>query len=135
MSYKWAKSYADKIGFDYYEVSAANGSHTLLPKQDHRNVTVLVLFVDGFIVLCSGTNIKEMFDDIVNLQKLDRNFTNQYQIFRSFCEQFRTGLNPIIGSLRSLTDNLIDDQSQSKHELILEAYQVAIHILEELEEL
>jgi len=90
------------------------------------------LVTEAYTSVWTIVNAIDVFDDIVNLQKLDRNFTNQYQILRSFCEQFRTGMNPIIDSLRSLADNFID-KSPSKNELIAEAYQVAIHIAEQLE--
>ena len=90
------------------------------------------LVTEAYTSVWTIVNAIDVFDDIVNLQKLDRNFTNQYQILRSFCEQFRTGMNPIIDSLRSLADNFID-KSSSKNELIAEAYKVAIHIAEQLE--
>jgi subfamily B ATP-binding cassette protein MsbA len=83
----------------------------------------------------------DMFDDIVNLQmkwqspsvtELNHHLINQHQTLTNLCEQFRIRVNPIIGSLRSLADNLIDT-SQQKNELISQAYHAAIQILEELE--
>ena len=90
------------------------------------------LVKEAYTSIWTIINAIDVFDDIINLQKLDRNFINQYQILKSFCEQFRTGMNPIIDSLRSLADNFTD-KYPSKNELIAEAYKVSIHIAEQLE--
>ncbi|MDJ0616920.1 MAG: ABC transporter ATP-binding protein [Calothrix sp. MO_192.B10] len=95
-------------------------------------------YTSAWRILCTI----DTFDDIINLQikcqslslaELNHNLTNQYQSLRSLCNQFRIRVNPMIASLRSLADDVIDT-SQQKKELIAEAYHAATDVLKQLED-
>ncbi|BBD67454.1 ABC transporter-related protein [Nostoc commune NIES-4072] len=87
-------------------------------------------------------NTIEVFEDVMNLQ-IKGEFisiseenkdiiSSYYQTFNHLSSEFRTSLNLILGSLRSLTDNLIYTPEEQKG-LITESYESAISLLENLE--
>ncbi|MDJ0798532.1 MAG: ABC transporter ATP-binding protein [Calothrix sp. MO_167.B12] len=95
-------------------------------------------YTSAWRILCTI----DTFDDIINLQikcqslslaELNHNFTNQHQSLKNLCNQFRIRVNPMIASLRSLADDVIDT-SQQKKELIAAAYHAATDVLKQLED-
>ena len=89
-------------------------------------------------------NIVDVLDDVVNWQKKGQflpvseqnssRVTTQYQIFNHISLEFRTCLNTILNSLRSLSDNFIYT-SQEPNQLITETYEYSIFLLDMLEEM
>ncbi|MBD2778433.1 ATP-binding cassette domain-containing protein [Iningainema tapete] len=85
-------------------------------------------------------NIIDVLDDVVNLQttwesvSVDSNHgvATVHQTLKSISADFRTSLNPMLGSLRNLSDDLVD-KPQKQNQLIAEAYHSAMHLLNKLE--
>lgn len=85
-------------------------------------------------------NTIDIFDDIVNLQKNwqfsvteeKNSVAPGHETLKVVTEELRTNLNPMLGSLRSLADNLVDTP-QKQNEILSEAYHYAMHLLDELE--
>ncbi len=94
-------------------------------------------YKSAFIIL----NTIDIFDDIVNIQKnlqlvsvgeMNHSVSVQPQTYTDISDEFRTRLNPMLASLRSLADNGVDTP-ENKNELIEEAYDSAIRLLDTLE--
>jgi subfamily B ATP-binding cassette protein MsbA len=85
-------------------------------------------------------NTIDVFDDIVNLQKNWQSPATEEnngvapgdETLKVITEEFRTNLNPILGSLRSLADDLVDTP-QKQNQILSEAYHYAMHLLNKLE--
>ncbi|BAY48234.1 ABC transporter-related protein [Scytonema sp. HK-05] len=86
-------------------------------------------------------NTIDVFEDVVNLQvncqslgvaEQNQSVGTLNQILKVSCNQFRITLNPVLSSLNSLADDLIDTP-QKQNKLIAEAYQSAIALLDKLE--
>ncbi|MBW4683608.1 MAG: ATP-binding cassette domain-containing protein [Komarekiella atlantica HA4396-MV6] len=87
-------------------------------------------------------NTIDVFDDVVNMQlkgkflsisQQNQNIaTSQYETFNHISVEFRTCLNPILSSLRSLADNLIYTHKE-QNKLVTETYESAIYLLDNLE--
>ncbi|KAB8320656.1 ATP-binding cassette domain-containing protein [Tolypothrix campylonemoides VB511288] len=85
-------------------------------------------------------NTLDVFDDIVNLEKNwqfsateeNNGVAGGHETLKVVTEEFRTNLNPMVGSLRSLADNLVDTP-QKQNQILSEAYHYAIHLLDKLE--
>ncbi|MBW4670619.1 MAG: ATP-binding cassette domain-containing protein [Cyanomargarita calcarea GSE-NOS-MK-12-04C] len=87
-------------------------------------------------------NIIEVFDDIVKLQKnwqpavvgdANCSVVTRTQTFAHISDEFRTHLNPMLTSLRSLADNYIETPEE-QNQSISEAYKSAVHLLNQLED-
>jgi subfamily B ATP-binding cassette protein MsbA len=88
-------------------------------------------------------NTIDIFEDVINLQIRgqilsisDQNqnvISNYYQSFNHLSVEFRTSLNLILSSLRSLADNFIDTPQEEPNELVSETYESAICLLKSLE--
>ncbi|MEH1953459.1 ATP-binding cassette domain-containing protein [Nostoc sp.] len=86
-------------------------------------------------------NTIDVFEDVINLQIRgqilsisDHNqniISNHYQIFNQISVEFRTSLNLILSSLRSLADNLTST-IEEQNGLITESYESAIYLLDDL---
>ncbi|MBD2627086.1 ABC transporter ATP-binding protein [Trichormus variabilis] len=87
-------------------------------------------------------NTVDVFDDVINRQikgelvsiaeQNHSNITTYYQNFSYMFDEFRSCLNPIFASLRTLADNLTDS-TEGQNELLTEAYESAIYLLGNLE--
>ncbi|MEH2245783.1 ATP-binding cassette domain-containing protein [Nostoc sp.] len=87
-------------------------------------------------------NTIDVFEDVINLQIKgqilsisDPNqnvISNHYQTFNHIAVEFRTSLNLILSSLRSLADNLIYT-TEEQNGLITESYESARYLLDNLE--
>ncbi|MBW4501890.1 MAG: ATP-binding cassette domain-containing protein [Scytonema hyalinum WJT4-NPBG1] len=85
-------------------------------------------------------NTLDVFDDIVNLQKNwqfsateeNNGVAPGHETLKVVTEDLRTNLNPMLGSLRSLADNLVDTP-QKQNQILSEAYHYAMHLLDKLE--
>ncbi|MBD2694632.1 ABC transporter ATP-binding protein [Anabaena catenula] len=87
-------------------------------------------------------NTVDVFDDVINRQikgelvsiaeQNHSNITTYYQNFSHMFDEFRSSLNPIFASLRTLADNLTDS-TEGQNELLTEAYESAIYLLGNLE--
>ncbi|WP_414582419.1 ATP-binding cassette domain-containing protein [Scytonema sp. PCC 10023] len=85
-------------------------------------------------------NTLDVFDDIVNLQKNwqfsateeNNGVAPGHDTLKVVTEELRTNLNPMLGSLRSLADNLVDTP-QKQNQILSEAYHYAMHLLDKLE--
>ncbi|MBG1267642.1 ATP-binding cassette domain-containing protein [Nostoc sp. WHI] len=87
-------------------------------------------------------NIIDVFEDVINLQIKgqtlsisDQNqnvISNHYQTFNHISVEFRTSLNLILSSLRSLADNLVYT-TEEQNGLITESYESAMYLLDNLE--
>lgn len=87
-------------------------------------------------------NTIDVFEDVINLQMKGRfisiseqnqDVINTYsQSFNHISVEFRTSLNLILSSLRSLADNLIST-TEEQNGLITETYESAIYLLDNLE--
>ncbi|QLE42379.1 ATP-binding cassette domain-containing protein [Nostoc sp. C052] len=87
-------------------------------------------------------NTIDVFEDVINLQKKgqlvsiseqNKDITNTYyEEFNYISIEFRTSLNLILSSLRSLDDNLIST-IEKQNTLINECYESAIYLLDTLE--
>jgi ATP-binding cassette, subfamily B, bacterial MsbA len=87
-------------------------------------------------------NIIEVFDDIVKLQKnwqpavvgdANSSVVTRTQTFVDISDEFRTHLNPMLTSLRSLADNYVETPEE-QNQSISEAYKSAVHLLNQLED-
>ncbi|MBN3963567.1 ABC transporter ATP-binding protein [Nostoc sp. NMS8] len=86
-------------------------------------------------------NTIDVFQDVINLQIRGQMFSisdhnqnvisNHYQVFNQISVEFRTYLNLILSSLRSLTDNLTYT-TEEQNGLITESYESAIYLLDDL---
>ncbi|MEH2199465.1 ABC transporter ATP-binding protein [Nostoc sp.] len=86
-------------------------------------------------------NTIDVFEDVINLQISgqmlsisDQNqniISKHYQIFNQISVEFRTSLNLILSSLRSLADNLTYT-TEEQNGLITESYESAIYLLDDL---
>ncbi|MEH2051118.1 ABC transporter ATP-binding protein [Nostoc sp.] len=86
-------------------------------------------------------NTIDVFEDVINLQIRGKMFSisdqnqniisNHYQVFNQISVEFRTYLNLILSSLRSLADNLTYT-TEEQNELITESYESAIYLLDGL---
>jgi subfamily B ATP-binding cassette protein MsbA len=86
-------------------------------------------------------NTIDVFGDVINLQISgqmlsisDQNqnvISNHYQTFNQISVEFRTSLNLILSSLRSLADNLTYT-TEEQNGLIAESYESAIYLLDDL---
>ncbi|BAZ22749.1 ABC transporter-related protein [Kalymmatonema gypsitolerans NIES-4073] len=85
-------------------------------------------------------NTLDVFDDIVNLEKNwqfsateeNNGVAPGHETLKVVTEDLRTNLNPMVGSLRSLADNLVDTP-QKQNQILSEAYHYAMHLLDKLE--
>ncbi|MEH2313070.1 MAG: ABC transporter ATP-binding protein [Nostoc sp.] len=87
-------------------------------------------------------NIIDVFEDVINLQikgqfisisEQNQDIISTYsQSFNHISVEFRTSLNLILSSLRSLSDNLIST-TEEQNGLITETYESAIYLLDKLE--
>jgi subfamily B ATP-binding cassette protein MsbA len=87
-------------------------------------------------------NTIDVFEDVINLQIRgqmlsisDHNqnvISNHYQTFNQISVEFRTSINLILSSLRSLTDNSTYT-AEEQNGLITESYESAIYLLDDLE--
>ena len=85
-------------------------------------------------------NTLDVFDDIVSLQKNwqfsateeNNGVAPGHETLKVVTEDLRTNLNPMLGSLRSLADNLVDTP-QKQNQILSEAYHYAMHLLDKLE--
>ncbi|WP_016953446.1 ABC transporter ATP-binding protein [Anabaena sp. PCC 7108] len=87
-------------------------------------------------------NTVDVFDDVINRQikgelvsiaeQNHSNITTYYQNFSYMFDEFRSSLNPIFASLRTLADN-VTEQNQLQHQLLIEAHESAIYLLGNLE--
>jgi ATP-binding cassette, subfamily B, bacterial MsbA len=86
-------------------------------------------------------NTVDIFDDIVNLETSWQSFSNteekngaapQPDTLKVISEEMRTSLKPMIGSLRSLADNLVDTP-QKQNQILSEAHRNAMNLLNKLE--
>ncbi|WP_341526200.1 ABC transporter ATP-binding protein [Nostoc sp. UHCC 0302] len=87
-------------------------------------------------------NTIDVFDDVVNQQikgkflsisEQNQNFaSSNYETFNHISVEFRTCLNPILSSLRSLADNLIHEIPK-QNQIIKENYEYGIYLLDNLE--
>ncbi|MEH1782487.1 MAG: ABC transporter ATP-binding protein [Nostoc sp.] len=86
-------------------------------------------------------NTIDVFEDVINLQIRgqmisisDQNqnvISKHYQIFNQISVEFRTSLNLILSSLRSLADNLTYT-TEEQNGLITESYESAVYLLDDL---
>ncbi|MEH2115714.1 ABC transporter ATP-binding protein [Nostoc sp.] len=86
-------------------------------------------------------NTIDVFEDVINLQIRgqmlsisDQNqnvISKHYQVFNQISVEFRTSLNIILSSLRSLADNLTYT-TEEQNGLITESYESAIYLLDDL---
>ncbi|MEH2032397.1 MAG: ABC transporter ATP-binding protein [Nostoc sp.] len=86
-------------------------------------------------------NTIDVFEDVINLQIRgqmisisDQNqnvISKHYQIFNQISVEFRTPLNLILSSLRSLADNLTYT-TEEQNGLITESYESAVYLLDDL---
>ncbi|MEH1855920.1 MAG: ABC transporter ATP-binding protein/permease [Nostoc sp.] len=84
-------------------------------------------------------NTIDVFEDVINLQIRGQMFSisdqnqnvisNHYQVFNQISVEFRTYLNLILSSLRSLADNLTYT-TEEQNGLITESYESAIYLLD-----
>jgi len=86
-------------------------------------------------------NTIEVFDDILKLHKewqlvtvgeKNGNVATKNQTFNHISSEFHDHLNPMLDSLRSLADNLVEPEEQQKS--LAEAYKSAVHLLNQLED-
>ncbi|MEH2065895.1 MAG: ATP-binding cassette domain-containing protein [Nostoc sp.] len=87
-------------------------------------------------------NTIDVFEDVINLQIRgqmlsisDHNqnvISNHYQTFNHISVEFRTSINLILSSLRSLADNSTST-AEEQNGLITESYESAIYLLDDLE--
>ncbi|MDZ8188506.1 MAG: ABC transporter ATP-binding protein [Nostoc sp. ChiSLP02] len=87
-------------------------------------------------------NTIDVFDDVINsqirgqmLSLSDQNqnvISSHYQTFNQISAEFRTSLNLILSSLRSVSDNLLHSLEEQIH-FISESYESAIYLLGNLE--
>ncbi|MEM7557169.1 MAG: ABC transporter ATP-binding protein [Cyanobacteria bacterium P01_A01_bin.84] len=85
-------------------------------------------------------NTIDVFDDFVgwyrslhiSSQTDDSDRNSQHQILIAVCEELRNSLYPMLSSLRSLVDNVVEE-SQQQEQLITEACQTSIYLLHRLE--
>jgi subfamily B ATP-binding cassette protein MsbA len=84
-------------------------------------------------------NAVDVFDDMLNLHNscqstlvTDPNHTDN--ILNNISNEFRTHLNPMLYSLRSLVDDLIE-QDNEEYKVIKSAYDDAVHLLGTLQNL
>jgi subfamily B ATP-binding cassette protein MsbA len=86
-------------------------------------------------------NIIDVFEDIVNLQmnwqshsiaEQNHSVPSEHQRLQGISEELRISLNPILSSLCSLADDLVD-MPQKQNQIIKEAYHDAMHLLNKLE--
>ncbi len=86
-------------------------------------------------------NTIDVFDDIVNLQKnwqsslsldKDRNSSIDHQTLSRFSEEFRNNLKPVLASLRSLSESMVNTPENEQNELIQDAYQSIVHLIDHL---
>ncbi|MBH8551236.1 ABC transporter ATP-binding protein [Nostocaceae cyanobacterium CENA357] len=99
------------------------------------------LIEDSYKSAFSIVNAIDVLEDIVNLQMktqlhtfsgINRNGTNHHQNFAHFAVKFQEYLKPMRSSIHSVAENLME-MPPEEHELIAEAYQLAIHLLNNLE--
>jgi ATP-binding cassette, subfamily B, bacterial MsbA len=87
-------------------------------------------------------NTVDIFDDVINRQIKGQlvsiaeqhrsSITTYYQEFSYIFDEFRSCLNPIFASLRTLADN-VTETDQLQNQLLTEAYDSAIYLLDNLE--
>jgi subfamily B ATP-binding cassette protein MsbA len=87
-------------------------------------------------------NTIDVFEDVINLQvkgkivsisgQNQNIISNHYQTFNHISAEFRTSLNLILSSLRSLADNFIST-TEEQNGLVSESYDSAIYLLDNLE--
>ncbi|AFY48078.1 ABC-type multidrug transport system, ATPase and permease component [Nostoc sp. PCC 7524] len=101
------------------------------------------LIEEAYISAYRIFNTMDILEDAINLQTsgnllsvADTNNTisNQLNEMQYISEEFCQSLNPILGSLRSLVDNLIDDP-QEEINIIAASYQSTTHLINKLEKL
>ncbi len=99
------------------------------------------LIEDSYKSAFSIVNAIDVLEDIVNLQMktqlqtfsgTNRNGISPYQNFAHFAVKFQEYLKPMRSSIHSVAENLME-MPPEEHELIAEAYQLAIHLLNNLE--
>ncbi len=99
------------------------------------------LIEDSYKSAFSIINAIDVLEDIVNLQMktqlqtfsgANRNGTTHYQNFAHFAVKFQEYLKPMRSSINSIAENLMEIPPE-ENALIAEAYQSAIHLLNNLE--
>jgi len=86
----------------------------------------------------------DILDDIFNLQNKHKPFTDETDLqnpisrkdqnLRHFTDNFRTGIYPLLSSLRLLVNNINEYSLIEQNELIAEGYEFAIELLDTLEQ-
>ncbi|QLE56563.1 ATP-binding cassette domain-containing protein [Nostoc sp. TCL26-01] len=93
-------------------------------------------YISAFRIL----NTIDVLDDVNHLQKEANGFAlgdtknsemNQNQEFEYISEEFRQCLNPILGSLKSLADNLVENP-QEEIQLIADSYESTTYLIDKL---
>lgn len=86
-------------------------------------------------------NSIDIFDDVINLRKNwqslsvseeENNAIAKHETLKVISEEFRTTLNPMLGSLRYLADDVVETPHK-QNQVLSEAYSYAIHLLDKLE--
>lgn len=96
------------------------------------------LLEEAYISAYRILNTIDILEDVINLQTTNNlssiTDTNQQRIheMQYISEEFSQCLNPILGSLRSLVDNLVNDP-QEETNIISASYQSATHLINQLE--
>lgn len=87
-------------------------------------------------------NTIDIFDDVINRQikgqlvtlaeQNHSSITVFYQKFTCIFDEFRSGLNPTLATIRTLADN-IQENHESHHELLKETYESTLYLLRNLQ--
>ncbi|WP_089129396.1 ABC transporter ATP-binding protein [Tolypothrix sp. NIES-4075] len=109
----------------------------MVDNPQERQELIAESYKSAFITL----NAVDVFDDIIKLQtnsqfqlvpEQNNSVATLPQTFTNISDEFRTRLNSMLGSLRSLADNLVDIP-ENKNPLIEDVYDSAICLLNTLE--
>jgi ATP-binding cassette, subfamily B, bacterial MsbA len=110
----------------------------LVDNSQERQELIEVSYKSAWRIL----NTIDVFEDVINLQKKgqlvsiseqNQDITSSYyEEFNHISIEFRTSLDLILSSLRSLADNLISTREE-QNVLIAESYESAIYLLDTLE--
>jgi ABC-type multidrug transport system ATPase subunit len=87
-------------------------------------------------------NTVDVFDDVINRQikgqlvaiaeQNHSSITAYYQKFSSMFDEFRSGLNPTLACIRTVADNLTDN-NEFQNQLLTEAYEATIYLINNLQ--
>ncbi len=100
----------------------------LVENPQERQELIAESYKSAFRIL----NAVDVFDDMLNLhnscQSTLVNDNNSQDILNNISNEFRTHLNPMLYSLRSLADDLIEQENE-EYKVIKSAYDDAVHLL------